>query len=702
MSNQLRCAAYTSKKQNKKIDEFVNMYNGFKAHRSAIIDQIKQENYCNHQEVQSAVPVYSDCATSDKVKRNASSISAPSNEEVLQNKRKKICEIKKQSDSSEFDLKLEQWLSASKSDNEALADIQSWIVDSGIAHIQADKLLAIVQARWMPNIPKSTRTLLSCNVNLDITDMKSCGGSVGEYVYFGLEKKLKNTINIEWHSSDVLELILFIDGLSPFKSSSKTIWPVLCKVYTKEDHYKPFSVAVYAGDSKPEDPTVYMKDFICEYNELQKSKIIIDDRTFQVKIKCFICDTPARSFVRCTAGHTAFAACERCYVLGKKIEKTTVFIDTDAKIITNASFRSIEKQNHHKDVSPLMFIEPSIDIVKQFMLDPMHLLYLGVAKRLLEYLLSTSTRKVKLSAVLKSELERRTALIQKNIPQEFPRKMRHTGHYSKYKAVEYKFFAQYAAPIVLKDLVSEQVYNHFMLFTCACRLMSYQNALPHVQKAKDFFKKFVDEAPAIYGESFMSLNVHNLVHLCDDVVTTGCNFNELSAFCFESHLGSISRSLRSPTHLLAQYCQRELEKESHGTKGSTSWTETRILMQQADGKILKIQYKDIALSTTAPNNTVLLNDDCFGEISSLNKVESGFTATINKFIRKESIFYSPCESSVLNFWQVGRTSSKSIQVPLNKITQKCIKFTLNLSSTEEQKCFVVPLLHLDPSEKSSQ
>lgn len=143
--------------------------------------------------------------------------------------------------------------------------------------------------------------------------------------------------------------------------------------------------------------------------------------------------------------------------------------------------------------------------------------------------------------------------------------MRHTGYFTKYKAVEFKFFTLYAAPIVLKDLVCAKIYRHFMLLASACRLMTYQDPLPYVERARIYFKQFVDEAADIYGTSFLSLNVHNLVHLCDDVDTTGCHFNELSAFCFESHLGSISRALRSPTRLLSQYCQRDLEKETYGT-----------------------------------------------------------------------------------------------------------------------------------------
>ena len=312
---------------------------------------------------------------------------------------------------------------------------------------------------------------------------------------------------------------------------------------------------MFAGDGKPNSASDYLCDFVKEINVLQQSGIILQNRKFLFTIKFFVCDAPARIFFKCTVGHCAFAGCERCKVVGEKVSKVTVFLNFDAERITDSGFKRFDNPECHTGVSLLTLIKPPINIVQQFVLDPMHLLYLGCTKRLLEYLLQSDSRHtVRLSGVLKSELERRTKLIYINIPEEFPRKMRCISDYSKYKAVEFKFFALYAAVIVLKELVSNEIYHHFMLFTAACRWMSYNDPLPFIEEARQYFKKFVKKSSEIYNESLISLNVHSLIHLCDDVETTGCNFNELSAFCFESYLGSVSNMLRSPTHIVSQYC----------------------------------------------------------------------------------------------------------------------------------------------------
>lgn len=232
---------------------------------------------------------------------------------------------------------------------------------------------------------------------------------------------------------------------------------------------------------------------------------------------------------------------------------------------------------------------------------------------MLEYLLSSSSHKVRLSASLKSELARRTLLIQSDIPAEFPRKMMSTEHWSKYKAVEFKFFCLYAAPIVWKKLLPENVYIHFMLFTVACRLLSGKNCSAHIEEAKKYFTKFVEEASSVYGSTFVSLNVHNLIHVSDDVKNTGCSLTELSAFPFESYLGSISTVLRSPKHIVAQYCRRLQEKEKFAKKVITIAPEMLILLEKKK-QIVKIKYKEMVLATKHPNNTVLLKGGVVAEI----------------------------------------------------------------------------------------
>ena len=47
-----------------------------------------------------------------------------------------------------------------------------------------------------------------------------------------------------------MELKFNIDGMTPYKSSYKTIWPILCQIHDETYVHQPFTVALYAGSNK--------------------------------------------------------------------------------------------------------------------------------------------------------------------------------------------------------------------------------------------------------------------------------------------------------------------------------------------------------------------------------------------------------------------------------------------------------------------
>ena len=115
-----------------------------------------------------------------------------------------------------------------------------------------------------------------------------------------------------------------------------------------------------------------------------------------------------------------------------------------------------------------------------------------------------------------------------------------------------------------------------MLLTVACRLLCNKNKNFQIDEARAYLKEFVDTSPIIYGDSIMSLNMHNLIYLCDDVEATACSLDDMSAFSFESYLGSISSVLRSPNHLIAQYCHRMIEKDTFSKNDTSIPAEIRL------------------------------------------------------------------------------------------------------------------------------
>lgn len=61
---------------------------------------------------------------------------------------------------------------------------------------------------------------------------------------------------------------------------------------------EPFVVAIWSGCKKPAELNAYLDMFVKEMDHLIKNGIRINVSQIEVKIRCFICDTPARCFLK--------------------------------------------------------------------------------------------------------------------------------------------------------------------------------------------------------------------------------------------------------------------------------------------------------------------------------------------------------------------------------------------------------------------
>lgn len=68
--------------------------------------------------------------------------------------------------------------------------------------------------------------------------------------------------------------------------------------FSEHPHIKPITIAVWCGDSKPSVLNDYLNRFVVELNELLTDGIVINDQQMTIRIRCFVCDTPARAFLK--------------------------------------------------------------------------------------------------------------------------------------------------------------------------------------------------------------------------------------------------------------------------------------------------------------------------------------------------------------------------------------------------------------------
>ncbi|XP_018405662.1 PREDICTED: uncharacterized protein LOC108782011, partial [Cyphomyrmex costatus] len=220
-------------------------------------------------------------------------------------------------------------------------------------------------------------------------------------VVLRVKENLKQIISPNVYKKRIIRLLINIDGLPVFNHSGEQLWPILICVFDLEYESSPFMAAAFCGKSKPNLVDEYLQDFITEIKELLRNSIDIEEDHFIVEILGFVCDTPARAFLKCTKGHGGFYACERCEVKGVSITNRTghkkrIYANINCKLRTRKSFKEQHQKEHHNSKSPLLDI-PRFDPVKDFFLDSMHLLYIGIMKILLEEWLFGRNRKTKIS-----------------------------------------------------------------------------------------------------------------------------------------------------------------------------------------------------------------------------------------------------------------------------------------------------------------
>ena len=164
----------------------------------------------------------------------------------------------------------------------------------------------------------------------------------------------------------------------------------LCKEKNSSNNFIEFIkklLILYPGNAAVERSFSFNKEFLVENleeNSLIAQRAAHDFQIDQIELMCFICDTPARAFVKCTKGHTGYYACEGCVITGVRFMGRTIYPLLNCEMRSDASFRKMENADHHKQETPLLAVQ-SLDLTKDIVIDSMHLILLGETKKLLDW-----------------------------------------------------------------------------------------------------------------------------------------------------------------------------------------------------------------------------------------------------------------------------------------------------------------------------
>lgn len=174
-----------------------------------------------------------------------------------------------------------------------LVALREWVVDYNISQRALRALIQILKIAYNDKkLPKDPRTIMKTPRSVEVTKMSD--GS--EYWHQGLEICLRNCFK-DFSADKTISINLNIDGLPLFNSATKCFWPILFNIF-EHPEISPMSIGIFYGERKPENAAIYFRPFVDEFKGILENGLIINGKQLTVVVRCFICDSPARAFVK--------------------------------------------------------------------------------------------------------------------------------------------------------------------------------------------------------------------------------------------------------------------------------------------------------------------------------------------------------------------------------------------------------------------
>jgi hypothetical protein len=467
---------------------------------------------------------------------------------------------------------------------------------------------------------------------------------------------------------------------------------------------KPFLIGAYNGLEKPSSANDFLKDFVEEFNYLCANGL--NNTNTNIVFQTLICDAPAKSFVTLTKGHSGFYSCSKCEQKGRYLNGRVCFpiLNTPPILRTDTGFVQRNQEQHHLEVGvSLLETIPNFGMVTNVPLDYMHLVLLGVMRKLINlWIRGKVPNRLGSQMVLKAS--NRLTDMRNCMPDEFARRPQPLKHIDNWKATELRQILLYSGPIVFRRVLDPEKYLHFLALHVSLRILSSVKHIgdeANVHFADELLQYFVKNFGRIYGRCFMSHNIHGLLHIADDVRKFG-TVDTFCAFPFENFMQELKKYVRKSEKPLQQLARRYAELEAvsianpeHSNRPVTfSGLHTDGPLPHGictDPQYRKAKLKCLTLGTNEANNCALTHR---GEIIVVSNIaycpQEQMTVLIgNAFQEKEDLYKKPLKSSSLGIYKVTSLSTATGVWKFSYIDCKLVKLPFGRYHA------VFPLLHSD-------
>lgn len=583
---------------------------------------------------------------------------------------------------------------------QVIQHLKLWAVKNRITHLALKELLQIISlVPELKNIPKDPRIFLN-TPRTTITRHVSPGSYFHLGIMNGLNSMFKHIdlINIP----NIIEVSINIDGLPLFKSSSSQFYPILCIVNNVKIQPNIFPIGIYHGSEKPNDFNDMLSDFVNESLKLTTDGLIIKNKHTKFKITMFLFDAVAKASILFIKGHSGYSSCTKCSQEGEYFCGRVCFPDLNFTKRTDLDFLAKTDSDHHTGTSILEKI-PGFRPVTDVPLDYMHLICLGVVKKFVVNTWCFGRPPHKLAAREINIMSDTLISFTKFVPVEFARVPRSLKESKRWKATEFRQFLLYTGPIVLKRVLHNTKYDHFISLHIASIILLSEKYQLYTDYAEELLTHFVLSTKHLYGPEFLTHNIHNLLHIASDVKEFG-NMNLFSNFPAENYLQKLKKLVRNSHHVLPQVVRRLSEENAQQTYliNDNEQTLNSYKLEREninnDGILIsgtnnpqfkRVIFSNFKLTLNKKNSCCKLFCNSIVEIynfafsPSLNK-----NVIIGKKYNTAVDFYEkPCKSSLFDIYYVDNLNNEFTYWPITDICCKLARFPYKSG-------FVVfPLLH---------
>jgi len=372
------------------------------------------------------------------------------------------------------------------------------------------------------------------------------------------------------------------------------------------------------------------------------------------------------------------------------------YADLDCPLKTDENFQT------SVDEPSILCQIPRFGLVSGIVLDYMHVVLLGVVRKLL-FVWLAGPLNVRLPGRTVNVLSASLTQLVGFVPKEFVRKPRSLIYVKRFKATEYRQFLLYTGPVALAGNLPPVLYQHFLVLHVAISLLCHsQRCVEFRDYAKSLLRYFVEAFMELYGRKFVSHNVHNLIHLADDVANFG-HLANFSAFPFENFYQSLKKLVRKGEKPLEQLARRYGEKEKRDKCNTREIWKKKYQFRglHSSGPTLggccAPQYRICTIggsmvidSTSEANNTCVLEDGSIVVVK--NFATERFSGTVmvvgKEYSVLEDLYSLPCRSSSLGIFVTSEASCLKMW-PISSISRKCFRMPY------KDKFAVVPMLHYE-------